>query len=106
MTWGMILKLYAGKEEKSIEIAKCKIKNSERLEKIVARFLEGQKEQMEMKKEGREGRKEKKKAMWYYHSYIPPLFRNFSLSQPTSAKASKGLTSKIERLYSMKPLEF
>ncbi|MBA7534733.1 hypothetical protein ES705_26982 [subsurface metagenome] len=54
MTWGMTLKLYAGKEEKSIEIAKYKIKNSERLEKILARFLEEQKEQLE--EETREGK--------------------------------------------------
>ncbi len=47
MTWGMILKLYAGKEEKSIEIAKYKVINSERLEKILARFIEEQKEQLE-----------------------------------------------------------
>ncbi len=54
MTWGMILKLYAGKEEKSIEIAKYNIINSERLERILARFLEEQKEQLE--EETREGR--------------------------------------------------
>lgn len=53
MTWGMILNLYAGKEEKSIEIAKYKVINSERLEKILARFLEEQKEQLE--EETREG---------------------------------------------------
>ncbi|MBA7584252.1 hypothetical protein ES708_26205 [subsurface metagenome] len=54
MTWGMILKLYAGEEEKSIEIAKYKVINSERLEKILAKFIEEQKEQLE--EETREGR--------------------------------------------------
>ncbi len=60
MTWGMILKLYAGKEEKSTEIAKYKVINSERLEKILARFLEEQKEQLE--EETREGRNEKREV--------------------------------------------
>jgi len=53
MTWGMILNLYAGKEEKSIEITKYRVINSDKLEKILAKFLENRRNNWK-KEQGKE----------------------------------------------------